>query len=85
MTIPRNTPDYLGAQFLRDQYIWQAVHSWLQDAELTDVINLWWKAQNEKAAKLEEYQRRKDDPHNMTGKSVDYVNEYFAKREAAAQ
>lgn len=85
MSSPRNTADYLGAQFLRDQMIWHAVHSWLKTATFDQVTELWWMAQNEKATEEERHQKRLADPDDLYGKSAEYCNEYFAKRKAAAQ
>jgi hypothetical protein len=79
---PRPTAAYLGAKFLRDQWIWNAIDSWLQDVDLTTVIEIWWLAQAKKAAKEELHQKRLQDPNDLYGKSAEYCNEFYAKREA---
>lgn len=77
-------PIELQPQF-RDQPIHHAVHSWMQDMTLDRLIELWWEAQAIKATKIEEHRRRVADPDNMTGKSAEYVNAYFARKREQEQ
>lgn len=63
---------------MRQQPIADAVHGWLQEATFDEVVNLWWKAQAERADKEETHQRRLADPDDMLGKSVEYVAAYYA-------
>lgn len=65
---------------MRQWPIADAVHTWLKRATLTEVIELYWMAQNLRADEEDTKARRLADPNDMFGKSVEYVAAYYAER-----